>query len=583
MLFLFNGGRSPLGLALYHILSAVTWISVTPKQFRFIPTFYPLVALILFGFISTLSNGNLSSNWIHWATLMSHAANFLSFAIIFEENRTKKILFFIFSLSCLAAVTVLLSEVFSPIDNRFSVWRTIFFPNSNLEAGFLSLGILLPLPMFQPIETKSTKAACAIGISMGCVILGFLLLYSRGASLGLIAGSITLYYLLGRKSFKMMAYTIIVILAVFIAVPRILNPFASKVGTDAMTLRISIWKSALTAYNAKPILGWGLGGFEAAYKLHRIPDENSVGRFEKSTAFAHNEFLQIAVETGILGLSAWMMFVWILLKNGFKQAKENPENWEITAALACVVSLLVHSFFDFNLHLPILGFLFSFFAAVLLKSPNQIDGDKSGTWSKNAVRTIRFAGGAWATLSVYFFLTLVLSGHRLSAAAYLNPFSRDILEKLLSQPVTPDHLISVEKAAPFHKKEDRVYAYLARGYSRRGKTDEAVASYAKAITINPKSPFYHCELADLYLFKKDAPNASQNYLMALKLEPFYIYPRFRFAQILASQGMKQEAFQECLKIQKIADQRLPADSEYVKRLLENNPKAVIQLMDRLKI
>ena len=75
------------------------------------------------------------------------------------------------------------------------------------------------------------------------------------------------------------------------------------------------------------------------------------------------------------------------------------------------------------------------------------------------------------------------------------------------------------------------------------------------------------ELGDVYLSHHQPDLSVRFYRDALRLEPFYLYPRFQLAQFAMVQGQKQEAARNLNVIQKILDARLPADSDYNRRLL----------------
>jgi O-antigen ligase len=83
------------------------------------------------------------------------------------------------------------------------------------------------------------------------------------------------------------------------------------------------WKSAISAFAEKPVLGWGIGGWNI-YKS---------GQDEPN--YPHNLFLQVAAEEGLLGLTALLMFLGIV----FLRAKEVFE--ETRGYFAFVILVLV--------------------------------------------------------------------------------------------------------------------------------------------------------------------------------------------------------------------------------------------------
>ena len=89
---------------------------------------------------------------------------------------------------------------------------------------------------------------------------------------------------------------------------------------------------------------------------------------------AHNDYLQLLVETGLAGFS---IAVWFLVLV-FRQAAGKLKNWTETASGAMTVAallgcmgILVHSFLDFNLQIPANAALFYVLCAIAASAPLQ--------------------------------------------------------------------------------------------------------------------------------------------------------------------------------------------------------------------
>jgi O-Antigen ligase len=72
---------------------------------------------------------------------------------------------------------------------------------------------------------------------------------------------------------------------------------ARHIVTDVEGNRVKIWQTSLRMVAARPLLGSGFGTFERAYNSQRAPDMSP-------EPFAFNLWLNVAVETGLLGLAA---------------------------------------------------------------------------------------------------------------------------------------------------------------------------------------------------------------------------------------------------------------------------------------
>ena len=106
---------------------------------------------------------------------------------------------------------------------------------------------------------------------------------------------------------------------------------------------------------AKPVLGWGLGNFPVAYPQYR---SFSTDFFVNA---AHDDYLQMLVETGGVGFLIVLWFLWLLFRNALRKISNWTEDINGSIALAAMLGctgILVHSFLDFNLQVPANAALF---------------------------------------------------------------------------------------------------------------------------------------------------------------------------------------------------------------------------------
>ena len=133
-------------------------------------------------------------------------------------------------------------------------------------------------------------------------------------------------------------------------------------------VRLAIDRDCLRMLLKRPLLGWGLGAFPVVYPEYRS---------FYTTFFvnqAHNDYLQLLVETGLAGFSVAIWFLVLV----FRHAKGKLRNWTETAngamtmaALLGCVGIMVHSFLDFNLQIPANAALFYVLCAIAASAPLQ--------------------------------------------------------------------------------------------------------------------------------------------------------------------------------------------------------------------
>jgi O-antigen ligase len=78
----------------------------------------------------------------------------------------------------------------------------------------------------------------------------------------------------------------------------------------ALAYRLPIWETAWSMTAAHPLNGVGVRGFRVAYAGHAAEDDRWIG-FDGThgAAHAHNIVLELLSETGVLGLSCWLLAV----------------------------------------------------------------------------------------------------------------------------------------------------------------------------------------------------------------------------------------------------------------------------------
>lgn len=118
---------------------------------------------------------------------------------------------------------------------------------------------------------------------------------------------------------------------------------------DATGGRFHFWQIALKIFADYPVLGAGLDSFGTAFS--RYDTWNGTYRVEQ----AHNDYVQILADAGILGFLAVAAFIVLLFKKSLQNFRQTTDVFcqsIIIGALAGCFGILFHSFFDFPLRTP---------------------------------------------------------------------------------------------------------------------------------------------------------------------------------------------------------------------------------------
>jgi O-antigen ligase len=125
--------------------------------------------------------------------------------------------------------------------------------------------------------------------------------------------------------------------------------------------RLVAARDSLGIFRDHPWLGAGLGSFATVFP--RYQSFPSDFRWDH----AHNDYAEVLAETGLAGgvavLTALSLFFWLAFRNPRERLRHRAGWMQLAAALGCC-GMLVHSFADFNLHIPANAAWFAVCAAV---------------------------------------------------------------------------------------------------------------------------------------------------------------------------------------------------------------------------
>jgi O-antigen ligase len=258
---------------------------------------------------------------------------------------------------------------------RMGGWIYGPYVNHNHYAGLIEM--LVPVPLVLALTRLAPGRTRAVAAAAAAVMVGTVFLSgSRGGMLAIVAEIIILAVLTIKQKRGLRTaigigvfLTIVVALLVWIGGGELSQRIASvglshsEISTDT---RIAINRDGLRMFLKKPVLGWGLGTFPVVYPQFRTFYTNFF------VNQAHNDYLQLLVEMGLLGFATMLWFLVTL----YTRALKKMGNWtgEISGAttLACVLGLsgiLVHSAFDFNLQIPANAALFYVLCTIAASEP----------------------------------------------------------------------------------------------------------------------------------------------------------------------------------------------------------------------
>jgi len=127
---------------------------------------------------------------------------------------------------------------------------------------------------------------------------------------------------------------------------------------SSLTGRLEFWKVAGKLITNKPINGYGLGTYFAAYYLE-------YGNNLWYARFTHNHYLQIIVELGFVGFTFIAAFFSMTLFNIYKIIKNKDYPFYLTGLFAATIAFFIHIGMDFSWNFPAVTALFFAITAII--------------------------------------------------------------------------------------------------------------------------------------------------------------------------------------------------------------------------
>ena len=206
-------------------------------------------------------------------------------------------------------------------------------------------------------------------------------LLTRQIWLGFFAGSLMLLFY--KKRILVLVIPILIILLLFLVPQTISNRMLSIFDFEQQSnnARILVWKAGWQVFKDHPVTGCGLSC------LQTINDDYADHPILQDFQHVHSNPLQIAVDTGIIGLLSWC-FIWVaylrlLFIKYQRMGRGHPHEWVILGSTSVVLGFLTagmfeNTFYDSEISM-VLYFIMALPMALKLDPSNDLQPQKSGT------------------------------------------------------------------------------------------------------------------------------------------------------------------------------------------------------------
>ncbi len=258
------------------------------------------------------------------------------------------------------------------------------FINRHHFAGYMELALALPLGLVFTGSIEREKKFIYL-FAAGLMAVALVMTNSRGGIISLLAELLFLVATMGlrrqhkhrkreseeqkppiKRAAAKAGLALAMVVALFGSVVLLggedaLTRIVGSVNTDDPTTgRAHFWSVTVDIIKTHPLVGTGLGAFGVVYTGY--DSRNGMYRLEQ----AHNDYLQVLSDGGIVGAALGLLFIVSLFRMGFarRESRDDFRRGVATGALAGCFAVLIHSFFDFTLHTPANALLFLVLAAL---------------------------------------------------------------------------------------------------------------------------------------------------------------------------------------------------------------------------
>ena len=191
------------------------------------------------------------------------------------------------------------------------------FPTNNSFAAMLNIIVFSLTAYFILPREKNNRLSILLGIILFIPLFTMFITGGRGAMISLLLGLVFIVVINWKYTDKssLIKVIIIIILAFLLSNIQTDNVVVSEImelsagiSTPSLLQRELSWQSAWQIIKTAPVIGTGIGTYYIIFPPFRHIDDHDPGYF------AHNEYIQFWLETGIVGLSLIIMIIIAIFK-----------------------------------------------------------------------------------------------------------------------------------------------------------------------------------------------------------------------------------------------------------------------------
>ena len=277
-------------------------------------------------------------------------------------KRLLEILIFVWAVNCITSekqrekLTLLLiaSATLSVLTGFYTAWENGITISARAEgtmsnymtyAGLLMLAFLVTSGklVFDPKKYKWFYPAILL------MAICLLLTFARQAWLGVVGG---LFFLIWFRKKSLLWFIPAILGIIFLISPAPIKHRIYQI-TDLndynLQIRLALWQGGWLVFKDHPLTGCGFKCIDAVNQDYPDPTGNI-----KKLRGLHNNFIQLAVDTGLFGLVSWISIWVVYFMTLYRRLASMPDNFanrrDTMASAAAVIGFLVAGLFETNFY-----------------------------------------------------------------------------------------------------------------------------------------------------------------------------------------------------------------------------------------
>lgn len=249
---------------------------------------------------------------------------------------------------------------------RTRVYSILTSPN--IFGSMLTLGT--PVAISLSLASENKRGRIIFAFLALCMAASLVFTFSRGAWIGFGVGILIYVFLKDKR--LLIPCVVLAFLVVFL-VPSVGNRISYMLSPEYIESslrggRLVRWLTGFRILEFYPLFGVGLGGFGGAVAMNHeaqlLLDTEYIETF-----YMDNYFLKTAVESGIVGVIAFIMLMYCVIINSYRTIKTSVGKLDrelSTGIMAGLCGVITHNFVENVFEVPMMTSLFWLFVAIIM-------------------------------------------------------------------------------------------------------------------------------------------------------------------------------------------------------------------------